>query len=301
MKMPSCSRSWLARLTLAVPLAVGTLSAGWLNAVPARANTFDQSAAEQQLINDINQDRAQHGLAALTVNPTLSSIARDAPHHVCGGGQTLHGRSQDMIERNYFSHQIPPCSQYVWPIMQSYGVTFTAAGENIGWNTYYPQSTSVDQMNTAFMKSPPHRANIMGAYNEVGVGAVAATGPWTYNGTSYSGVVMYTEIFAKGSVTGPPPTGKTKVSTNPAKVKHGNAVTVSWSGVANPTANDWFGLYIPGSADGTDLARLNTTGSASGSESFTVPPSVSKGKYEIRLYSGADSSRLATSRLAVTR
>src|SRR5690348_14217418 len=89
---------------------------------PAQAATFDPTAAEQQLYNLINQDRAQNGLGPLSANPTLFNIARGANQQVCGGGVTYHGRAQDMIERNYFSHQIPPCNSYVWPILQSYGI-----------------------------------------------------------------------------------------------------------------------------------------------------------------------------------
>ncbi|HEV1997756.1 MAG TPA: CAP domain-containing protein [Candidatus Dormibacteraeota bacterium] len=176
--------------------------------LPARALAFDSAAAEAQLTGAINADRAGNGQGPLMVNATLASIARSAPHSVCGG-QSFHGRSQDMIERVYFSHQIPPCGSYVWPVMSAYGVQFSASGENIGWNNYDP-TTSVAQVNTAFMNSPGHRANILGAYNQVGVGAFMAPGTW--NGIS--GVIMYTEIFSMGPAPAPvyPPfTGRAQV------------------------------------------------------------------------------------------
>jgi len=56
----------------------------------------------------------------------------------------------------------------------------------------------VGQVNTAFMNSPDHRANILGDYTAMGTGAWAATGPWSGAGGSYNGVIMYTEIFIKG-------------------------------------------------------------------------------------------------------
>jgi len=73
--------------------------------VTAHATAFDPNAAEQQLFGLINQDRAQNGLGPLVANPTMFNIARGAPHQVCGNGQTYNGRAQDMIERQYFSHQ----------------------------------------------------------------------------------------------------------------------------------------------------------------------------------------------------
>jgi hypothetical protein len=109
-----------------------------------------------------------------------------------------------MIARNYFSHQIPPCGQYVWSVFNL--GAYTSAGENIGWNNY-PPSQSVGQINTAFMNSPEHRANILGGYNQMGTGAWAATGPWSGAGGPYNSVIMYTEIFINSPSSGgaPPP------------------------------------------------------------------------------------------------
>ena len=178
--------------------AAGSLPVTVLGTLPAHAAAYDNAAAEASLVAAINADRAASGKPALLVNATLGNIARSAPHSVCGG-PTLNGRSQDMIDRGYFSHQIPPCNSYVWPILSAYGVQYSAAGENIGWNNYAP-SASVGQVNTAFMNSAEHKANILGAYNQVGVGAYMAPGSW--NG--YSGVIMYTEIFSMGPPPPPP-------------------------------------------------------------------------------------------------
>jgi uncharacterized protein YkwD len=194
--------------------------------VTARAATsFDNAAAEQQLFDLINQDRAQNGLGALVANPTLFNIARGAPHQVCANGQTYNGRAQDMIERQYFSHQIPPCGSYVWPVITSYGVQWTQVGENIAWNNYSPPSTSVIDANTAFMNSAGHRANILGAYNQVGVGAFAAPGPWSdgNGGGPWDGVLMYVEIFVNGPL--PAPLAPTNVVATPGD----GAATVSWT------------------------------------------------------------------------
>ncbi|HEV3233569.1 MAG TPA: CAP domain-containing protein [Candidatus Dormibacteraeota bacterium] len=171
---------------------------------PARAAGFDANSAEQQLFNLINQDRAANGKPALQLNASLDNIARGGNISVCSG-ETVHGRSQDMIERNFFSHQIPSCGAYVWPAISNAGIQYSSAGENIAWNNYSPQSTSVDQANTAFMNSAGHRANILGDYNQVGVGAWMASGPWTGNGNPLNGVIMYTEIFVNAPIVTPPP------------------------------------------------------------------------------------------------
>ncbi len=171
---------------------------------PARAAGFDANAAEQQLFGLINQDRAANGKPALQLTAALGNIARGGNISVCSG-ETVHGRSQDMIERNFFSHQIPSCGAAVWPAITAAGLQYSSAGENIAWNNYSPQATSVDQANTDFMNSAGHKANILGDYNQAGVGAWMASGPWTGNGSPLNGVVMYTEIFVNGPIVAPPP------------------------------------------------------------------------------------------------
>ena len=97
---------------------------------PAIFRELLMNDAEQQLVSDINIDRAQSGLPGLVINPALSRIARGAPISVCPG-ESVHGRSQDMIERGYFSHQIPSCGQYVWPALQAAGVCHLFSGVSL--------------------------------------------------------------------------------------------------------------------------------------------------------------------------
>jgi uncharacterized protein YkwD len=238
-------------LVAATIAALGAMapSAGLL-AVPARASGFDNTAAETQMVNDINADRAQNGgLPPLTMNPQLMSLARDANATACGN--TVHGRAQDMIDRGYFAHNIPPCGVLVFALMQQAGIVFSGAGENIGWNNAWPQASSVDSMNTAFMNSSGHRANILGAYNEIGVGAVAAPGSWG----GYNGVIMYAIVFAQG----PPPSGGIQ-GTLVAGAPAGNGQVGGTTGVPAvrpPSSSNQLYLGAPANANRTAApARL---------------------------------------------
>ncbi len=125
------------------------------------------AASEQQLIALTNQARAAAGLPALKVDAALTSVAR--------------WRSQDMIDRNYFSHSIPGGGD-VFAELDRRGYCYVLAGENIGWNTY-PDDEATAQIQQMFMDSPGHRANILGADWEVlGVGAYQGDGDkhmWT--------------------------------------------------------------------------------------------------------------------------
>ncbi len=107
----------------------------------------------------INQDRAANGLASLAYSTSLARVAQY--------------RAQDMLNRNYFSHYDPSTGQLALVgLLRLWGIAYTTAGENIAWST----NPSMAGINTMFMNSPEHRANILkAAYHRVGVG-VASNG-----------------------------------------------------------------------------------------------------------------------------
>jgi uncharacterized protein YkwD len=159
--------------TLAAPAA----TLGW------SGGTFS-STSESALVAMTNRARASAGLKALKVDSTLHSVAR--------------WRSKDMIDRNYFSHSIPGYGK-VWDKLNAIGYCYNVAGENIGWNNY-PDDSATAAIQSAFMGSPGHRANIMGkTWDVIGIGA--------YKGSS--GKKMWTVLFAdKCGSTAPKPTPK---------------------------------------------------------------------------------------------
>lgn len=107
---------------------------------------------ETEVIRLTNLERTKRGLPALTTNWQLSRIARY--------------KSQDMINKNYFAHNSPTYGS-PFTMMQSFGLKFSAAGENIAYGQRSPQ-----EVVTAWMNSPGHRANILStAYTQIGVGA----------------------------------------------------------------------------------------------------------------------------------
>ena len=116
---------------------------------------------ENEVIRLTNLERTKRGLPALTTNWQLSRVARY--------------KSQDMINKNYFDHMSPTYGS-PFTMMQSFGLKFSAAGENIAYGQRTPQ-----EVVTAWMNSPGHRANILStAYTQIGVGAAKKA-----NGTLY--------------------------------------------------------------------------------------------------------------------
>jgi|SRR5579864_222423 len=123
---------------------------------PAAAADGYDTAAEQQLVQLVNQARSQQGLPALQQNAKLQQPAR--------------AHSQLMASRQTLSHQLPG-----EPILRKRlalsGLRFHTDGETVAFN----QSAEAAHQN--FMHSEPHRAIILSPeYNAVGVGAVERDG-----------------------------------------------------------------------------------------------------------------------------
>ena len=124
-------------------------------------DTKSLASYEQQVFELVNKERAARGLATFKYNTNLAYVARL--------------KSQDMINKKYFSHTSPTYGS-PFEMMEQFGLRFSAAGENIA----YGQRTAAEVMN-AWMNSPGHRANILSsAYTTIGVGVAKAA-----NGTLY--------------------------------------------------------------------------------------------------------------------
>jgi uncharacterized YkwD family protein len=131
-------------------------------------NASDVATLENQVITLVNKERAKRGLQALKRGVTSSYVARL--------------KSQDMINKGYFSH-ISPTYGSPFNMMEHFGLRFSAAGENIA----YGQPTAAAVMN-AWMNSAGHRANILNtSYTYIGVGAAKNS----------RGVLYWTQEFVK--------------------------------------------------------------------------------------------------------
>lgn len=106
-----------------------------------------------------NTQRAELSLATLSRNTVLDAAAQL--------------KADDMAKNSYFSHD-SPTGITPWHWFDMAGYRYVYAGENLA--VYFTDSKAVVD---AWMKSPTHRANIVGAqYREIGVG----TARGTYNG-----------------------------------------------------------------------------------------------------------------------
>jgi hypothetical protein len=188
-------------------LGAALFAGSHLQGQPAAAD----GTADSDLFSLTNQDRTSNGVAALADDSTLDSIGEAAPYSGCAGAGTIDGRAQDMINRDYFAHAIPPCNQYVFSMMSAFGVHYQSAGENVGWVDNEGSADAAAQwINQSFMQSPDHEQNILDpSYTDLGIGS-ATSQSWTPPGASApaQGVWMFAEEFAQlpSAATAPPAT-----------------------------------------------------------------------------------------------
>ena len=120
-------------------------------APPAAPSGLDTSAMDgyaQALFEATNRWRASSGLAPLRANGYLNGIARI--------------RSQDMAANNYFAHTSPITGHTAFSLMDTYGVPYAWAGENLAKNNY-PDDQAVGVADEALWNSPGQREIILGA------------------------------------------------------------------------------------------------------------------------------------------
>lgn len=112
------------------------------------------SAYEKEVVRLTNIERVNNGLPELTLDTKLSEVAWY--------------KSRDMVDVGYFDHQSPTYGS-PFDMMTQFGVSYTAAGENIAYG--YPTPEAVVE---GWMNSPGHRANILNEmFTHIGVGHVS--------------------------------------------------------------------------------------------------------------------------------
>lgn len=109
---------------------------------------------EAQVYQRINEIRQKQGLSQLRNNEKLAGVARNY--------------SQQMAEKNFFSHTSPDGSTMVKRV-KSARIFFLMLGENLFMCTNIPQP--VPSAVQGWMSSPGHRKNILRPeYRETGIG-----------------------------------------------------------------------------------------------------------------------------------
>jgi uncharacterized YkwD family protein len=113
---------------------------------------------ESQVVDLVNEERGKAGLKFLNMRDDLNKVAET--------------KSQDMVNKGYFSHQSPTYGS-PFDMLKQFGISYRTAGENIAQGQRTP-----GEVVGAWMKSPGHRQNILNPqFDSIGVGEVNKT--WT--------------------------------------------------------------------------------------------------------------------------
>jgi uncharacterized protein YkwD len=106
-----------------------------------------------EVLEAVNNDRAQYNLAALKLDPVLNLAAL--------------AKARDMVQSNYFAHTSPEGTE-PWHWFKALGYDYAYAGENLAQGF-----ENAEEMESSLMASPTHRANILSPfYSQIGVAVV---------------------------------------------------------------------------------------------------------------------------------
>ena len=131
------------------------------------------SSSENYLLTAINQQRAAAGLQPVQVDSSITSLARS--------------RTNDMAERNYFSHNTPEGKNFL-PMMAERKIAYKFAGEILARNNY-PDAEATKIAIDSYLDSPAHKAIMLdGRFNLVGIG---------YTKSAEDEMQYYTVIFVQ--------------------------------------------------------------------------------------------------------
>jgi len=147
------------------------------------------------LLNATNTDRLYANEAALTSNTELTAAAQ--------------AKANDMVARNYWSHDTPD-GRTPWSFITASGYEYQMAGENLAYGFANAAATVAGWMN-----SPEHRANMLNNnYQNVGFG-VASSADYQGKGPETVVVAEYAEpATAVAHITFTVPSPTSVVATN---------------------------------------------------------------------------------------
>lgn len=169
---PLAAVATLAALMLLL-FAVRPADAAACAAASARLDASGAHDLRRATLCLLNEKRAKRGLRRLRLNADLHRAAR------------RHAR--DMSLRNYFSHTSLGGRSWLTRIRRTgylSGARSWRAAENIAWGSGSLETPRA--IVRAWMRSPGHRRNILGRFDEIGIGIANGTPRRGLDGATYA-------------------------------------------------------------------------------------------------------------------
>lgn len=119
--------------------------------------TADAAAiTNESIVSLANSARVDAGMGELSTSGLLAKAAQN--------------KADDMLARQYFSHNTPDGAT-PWSFIKAVGYKYTTAGENLAIDF-----TAAEDVQSAWMNSPGHRANILNKnFTQIGIGIAKGT------------------------------------------------------------------------------------------------------------------------------
>ncbi len=112
---------------------------------------YSSAITVDNIISLTNQSRQDNQLGVLVENSVLNTAAQ--------------AKADDMLKNGYFSHNTPD-GRTPWDFITKAGYSYLMAGENLAVNF-----TEAENVETAWMNSPGHKANILNKnFEQIGIG-----------------------------------------------------------------------------------------------------------------------------------
>lgn len=188
------SRSYVKAYAPYLPLVISIITSIFISMWQPRGGVtlaYATNTSIAGLLQSTNAQRATNARAALSNNSQLNQAAQ--------------AKAQDMVARDYWSHDTPDGKE-PWVFIQNAGYKYAKAGENLA----YGFATSSETV-TGWMNSASHRANLLDAgFTQVGFGFANSK---DFNGDGKQTVVVAMYGRPLTSTTGSTTTGNT--STQP--------------------------------------------------------------------------------------
>lgn len=163
---------------------------------PAAADAApDLRAQETRFVRLMNDARTSRDLRALSPSPDVAAVARRWSRRMAADGTLRHNPE----------------------VGRQLTVEWTRWGENVGWASGGGDLGAVTRrLHRGFMDSPGHRANILGRFNQVGVGVAL----------DRSGTMWATMVFVQGPIARRP-SSTTPALSDIAGNRHRPAITAA--------------------------------------------------------------------------
>ena len=235
------SSRWRRSVVAAVVVSAALLVADTAPSEAAPGCSSVESGAESRFVSKLNDLRRSRGLSVLTANPAMAGPADEWASHMSTRDRLYHARdtggSDGVSRAQDYVHQVGQVVTDWSRVAENVGVS--------GLGSCSASDSAVDALHDAFVDSPGHFANMVGDFNQVGVGVhTDADELWV------------TVRFAKGSVPAPQPHGRAQLDRASRYVRSAYGLFLGRD-ASDGDVSRWSGRVAAG--DRADLTRALAT------------------------------------------